>query len=51
MTDITEILKKILTSVYGKDMRQAIHDGIKACKDAVDAGLGELKATDIVFET
>ena len=50
MTDITEILKKILTSVYGKDMRQAIHDGIKACKDAVDAGLGELKATDIVFE-
>lgn len=51
MTDITEILKKILTSVYGKDMRQAIHDGIKACKDAVDAGLGELKTTDIVFET
>lgn len=50
MTDITEILKKILTSVYGKDMRQAIHDGIKACKDAVDVGLGELKATDIVFE-
>ena len=35
MTDIAEILEKILTAVYGRDVRQSIHDGIEACKDAV----------------
>ncbi len=43
MTDITEILKKILTSVYGRDMRQSIHDGIEVCKDTVDNGLEECR--------
>lgn len=31
MANIQEILTKILSSRYGKDMRQAIHDGIKQC--------------------
>ena len=31
MANIQEILTKILSSRYGKDMRQAIHDGIEQC--------------------
>ncbi|MFR6676530.1 hypothetical protein [Hominisplanchenecus sp.] len=37
MTDITEILKKILTSVYGRDVRQSIHDGILDCHNDIEA--------------
>lgn len=33
MANIQEILTKILSSRYGKDMRQAIHDGIEQCYD------------------
>lgn len=33
MANIQEILTKILSSKYGKDMRQAIHDGIEQCYD------------------
>lgn len=33
MANIREILTKILSSRYGKDMRQAIHDGIQQCYD------------------
>lgn len=33
MANIQEILTKILSSKYGKDMRQAIHDGIQQCYD------------------
>lgn len=33
MANIQEILTKILSSRYGKDMRQAIHDGIQQCYD------------------
>lgn len=32
--DIQQILNAILTSVYGRDMRQHIHDGIEACYNA-----------------
>lgn len=31
MTDITELLRNIKTKVYGKDVRQAIHDAIQQC--------------------
>lgn len=31
MADITELLRNIKTKVYGKDVRQAIHDAIKQC--------------------
>ena len=31
MASITENLKKILAAVYGRDVRQAIHDGIAGC--------------------
>lgn len=50
--EFTEILQAILKARYGKDVRQAIHDGIKACKDAVDAGLEEYdkKLSDTLTE-
>ena len=32
---IEQFLNKILSSRYGKDVRQAIHDGIKQCYDDV----------------
>lgn len=31
MSNIQENLKKILAAVYGKDVRQAIHDSIHDC--------------------
>ena len=31
MADITELLRNIKTKVYGKDVRQSIHDAIKQC--------------------
>lgn len=31
MADITELLKNILSKVYGKDVRQSIHDAIQQC--------------------
>lgn len=43
--EFTEILQAILKARYGKDVRQSIHDGIKACKDTVDTGLKECKDT------
>ncbi|MEY8428741.1 hypothetical protein AALA00_13730 [Lachnospiraceae bacterium 46-15] len=43
MADIKEDLKKILSAVYGKDVRQAIHDSIQLCgsdsKEAVDTSV------------
>lgn len=39
--EFTEILQAILKARYGKDVRQAIHDGLKECKDTVDVGMGE----------
>lgn len=39
--EFTEILQAILKARYGKDVRQAIHDGLKECKNTVDAGMGE----------
>ena len=40
---IEEILNKILSSRYGKDVRKSIHDGIKKVNDIVDdTGYSEL---------
>lgn len=51
MTDITEILKKILTSVYGKDMRQAIHDGIAGCDENIKAECSNREKAEQEFAT
>lgn len=37
MASITENLKKILAAVYGRDVRQAIHDGILDCHNDIEA--------------
>lgn len=37
----TENLQAILKARYGKDVRQSIHDGIKACMDTIKVGLNE----------
>lgn len=36
MADISTELAAILSAVYGRDVRQAIHDGIKAANDSID---------------
>lgn len=36
MDDIANILNIIKTAIYGRDMRQAIHDGIKLAHDRID---------------
>lgn len=36
MTTIDEILTKILSSRYGKDVRKSIHDGIRMCYDDME---------------
>ena len=35
MADIDKELKKILSAVYGKDVRQAIHDSIQQCEEDI----------------
>lgn len=42
-SNIEEILKKILSAVFGKDVRQAIHDGIEQCYED-----GKVGAVDLV---
>ena len=37
MASITENLKKILAAVYGRDVRQAIHDSILDCHNDIEA--------------
>lgn len=36
MADVTQVLKKILDAVYGKDVRQSIHDGLMAVNNQVE---------------
>ena len=36
MVDMTQILNDILKAIFGKDVRQAIHDGIKRSNDIAD---------------
>lgn len=44
--NIREALEKILHAVYGREVRQAIHDGIKACYDDGRAGAIDLQARE-----
>lgn len=44
MSTISEYLKQILSARYGKDVRQAIHDGIKQCYDDGRSGSIDLMA-------
>ena len=39
MVSIAKNLKQILTAVYGRDVRQAIHDGIQQCSQEVHDGM------------
>ena len=36
MIDITKVLNDILKAVLGKDVRQAIHDGVKRSNEIAD---------------
>jgi len=46
MANVQDLLKKILSSVYGKDVRQAIHDAIQQCYYDGKAGGNDLEARD-----
>lgn len=46
MADVQNLLKKILSAVYGKDVRQSIHDAIKQCYYDGKAGGNDLEARD-----
>lgn len=46
MADIQQLLKSILSAVYGKDVRQSIHDGIKQCYYDGKAGAIDLEARE-----
>ena len=41
---ITDILQQIISARYGKDVRQAIHDGIQQCYNDGKAGVIDLEA-------
>lgn len=43
MATITENLKKILSAVYGKDVRQAIHDSIEQCEKDMESGIAKCR--------
>lgn len=46
MADVQALLKSILTAVYGKDVRQSIHDAIRQCYYDGKAGGNDLEARD-----
>lgn len=46
MADVQGLLSKILSAVYGKDVRQSIHDAIKQCYYDGKAGGNDLEARD-----
>lgn len=46
MADIQTYLKQILSAVYGKDVRQSIHDSIKQCYYDGKAGAIDLEARE-----
>lgn len=46
MADIERLLKQILSAIYGKDVRQSIHDSIKQCYYDGRAGGNDLEARD-----
>lgn len=46
LTDVQKLLENILKAVYGKDVRQSIHDAIKQCYYDGKAGAYDLEARD-----
>ena len=48
MADILEYLNKIKNAVYGKDVRQAIVDGISQCYTDGKAGVNDLQARQLI---
>lgn len=46
MADIRTFLEKIKNAVYGREVRQAIHDGIRCCYDDGKAGSIDLQARE-----
>ena len=46
MADIQNLLKNILSAVYGKDVRQSIHDAIHQCYEDGKAGQQDLIARE-----
>ena len=48
---ITENLKKILAAVYGRDVRQAIHDGIAGCDENIKAECSNREKAEQEFAT
>ena len=50
MADIQSILTSILTAQYGKDVRQAIHDGIHTCYEDGKSGSIDLIAREDIQE-
>lgn len=50
MADIQSLLKQILTAVYGKDVRQSIHDAIRQCYEDGKAGAGSVDIIPVASE-
>lgn len=50
MATVEENLKLIKNAVYGKDVRNAIHDSIKQCYEEGRAGSADLEARDAIEE-
>lgn len=51
MVDITENLKKILAAVYGRDVRQSIHDGIAGCDENIRTECSNREQSEQELET
>lgn len=47
MSDIATLLNTIKTAIYGRDVRQAIHDAIRKCYDDGRAGTIDLTAREL----
>ena len=47
MSDISTLLNAIKTAIYGRDVRQAIHDAIRKCYDDGRAGAIDLTAREL----
>lgn len=50
MSNIAENLQKILSSIYGKDVRQAIHDSIEDCYNDGRSGATDLTARQMLAQ-
>ncbi len=46
MADITSFLNTIKTAIYGRDMRSALHDSIRAVNDALESEVNRSTAKD-----